>query len=388
MDVRAILVIATPAGAEESEHLSGVPTALLDVLGRSVVLRVVDRLRKFGISQITVISEAGVAAQSFTPASTKDLLWLQGENGCAWRRAESAFCDHAQAGGDVVLVLRLGAWAELDFDDLVQFHLDQHNRVTAIYTPDGAPLDMVAIASSRRNDAAFLFRHRLRRFRTPPAKYVFDGYVNRLRHAADLRQLGCDGLGLRAQIKPAGAEIRPGIWVAPGARIQRGARVLAPAYIGARAKVRGAAVITRASVLEHHAVVDCGTVVEDATILPYTYVGAGLDVAHAVVGFRRIQHLRRGAEIEIADARLIDMLSAHASLRVLGHAVSLATFLPAQVLRGFFTKSHREAPAQLPAAVQVPSPAITTPAELQPAEAPEAAQFPSTLTVARRYGDQ
>ncbi len=388
MDVRVILIVAPPAGATETESLSGVPVALLDVLGKPVLLRVVDRLRKFGVSGITVIGEVGAAAQPFARSATLGLPLLQATNGDVWRRAEAVFCEHAQSGADLVLVLRLGAYAELDFEDLVQFHLDQRSHVTAVYTPDGVPLDMVAIASSRRNDAAFLFRHGLRQFRVPAARYVFGGYCNHLCKAADLRRLACDGFGARAQMAPEGSEIRPGIWAAPSARIQPGARILAPAYIGPHAKVRSAAVVTRGSVLEHHAVVDCGTVVEDSTVLPYTYVGAGLDVAHAVVGFRRIQHLRRGVEIEIADARLIGLVPARASVGALGQAVAWASFLPAQILRGLFAKSQREAPAELPAAVQVPSPAITTPAELLPAETSEAAQFPSTLVVARRYGDQ
>ncbi len=387
MDVRAIIIIAPPGDPAAAENIAGVPIGLFDVLGKPVLLRVIDRLRKFGIAHVSVVAEVGPAAQPFARTLPADLPVLQATNGDVWRSAENAFCEHAHAGADLVLVLRLGPYSELDCDELVQFHLDQGSRTSWVLTPEGAPLDIVAITSSRRNDAAFLFRHRLRQFRTPAAKYVFRGYVNPLRDGADLRHLACDSFVSRTGILPDGAEIRPGVWLAPGARVQRGARILAPAYIGPYAKVRAAAVITRGSVLEHHAVVDCGTVVEDSTVLPYTYVGAGLDVAHAVVGCRHFLHLRRGVQTEIADARLLSTVSAHAPLRALGQAVSLATFLPAQILRGLFAKSQREAPAQLPAAVQVPSPAINTPAELQPAETSEA-QFPSTLAVARRYGDQ
>ena len=55
--------------------------------------------------------------------------------------------------------------------------------------------------------------------------------------------------------------------------------------------------MTRGSNIERSAFVDCGTVVEDASVLPSCYVGAGLDVTHAVVGFRRIAHLNRKIEI-------------------------------------------------------------------------------------------
>jgi hypothetical protein len=114
-----------------------------------------------------------------------------------------------------------------------------------------------------------------------------------------------------------------------------------------------------------------GTVVENTTILPYATVGAGLDVAHSVVGFRRVSHLHRGVEIEINDPKLIGMVSS-APLRVLEQAASLAAFLPTHFLRGLFLlqqRRHRPFPGSSPAggqrettdmaaAAQSPSPAL------------------------------
>ncbi len=386
MDVRAIILVAPPAEAAAPEAFAGVPLGLLDILGRPVYMRIAERLKRFGITSVAVVTGAGSALSLARPHSDDPIAGAQVSSSHPWRAAEKAFAEHSEAGAEIVLVLRVGAYTDLDFDEFIQFHLDQHSRVTTVCTPDGAPLDIAAIASSRRNDAAFLFRHRLRHFRTPASQYVFRGYVNRLLVLSDLRRLACDAFIFRAQIPPAGAEIRPGVWVAPGARVHRGARILAPAFIGAQAKVRAAAVVTRGSVIEHHAVVDCGTVVENSTILPYTCVGAGLDICHSVVGFRRVLHLRRGVETDIMDTRLIDTVSPQASLRALRQAVSLATFLPAQLVRGMLAKSHRKSPVQLPAAVQGPSPARTpAPGTLPPAEA---AEFPASLVVARRYGDQ
>ena len=104
-------------------------------------------------------------------------------------------------------------------------------------------------------------------------------------------------------------ELKPGIWVGDGARIHRKARIVAPAFIGAYSKIRASALITRGSAIEHHAEVDCGTVVENSTVLPFTYVGAGLDVMHSVVGFRRLAHLVRKVEVEISDAKLVGMFT-------------------------------------------------------------------------------
>ncbi len=93
--------------------------------------------------------------------------------------------------------------------------------------------------------------------------------------------------------------MKPGVWVGEGARIHHKARIVAPAFIGAQTKIRASALITRSTVIEHHAEVDCGTVVENSTVLPYTYVGAGLDVMHSVVGFRRLRTWCANVEVEI-----------------------------------------------------------------------------------------
>ncbi len=389
MDVRAVLIIAPPAGETATENIAGVPFALLDVLGRPVILRMIDRLRKFGITRFHVVSSLDAAARPFvTPLSNREVPWVEARGAQVWRAAENAFSEQAQSGADVVLALRLGAYADLDVDDLVQFHLDRNSRVTVVRTPDGLPLDVAAIASSRRNDAAFLFRHQLREVRLPAENYIFHGYVNRLRESAELRRLALDGFVLRAQISPDAPQVRPGVWVAPTARIHRAARIVAPAFIGRHVKVRAGGVVTRASVLEHHAVVDCGTVVENSSVLPHTYIGAALDVTQAVVGFRRLCTLRRGAETEITDARLVGMSSPHAPLRAMRGALSLATFFPAQIFRGLLAPSQRGVPADMPAAVQATSPALSSAPTLAPSGTSEERQFPASLAVARRYGDQ
>ena len=125
----------------------------------------------------------------------------------------------------------------------------------------------MAISASRRNDAAFLFRHRLTEFRVLPAKYLYNGFVNRMRHASDLRRLTCDVLLERTELRPVGKQIRPGVWAGRGVRVERGARVVAPAYLGEGARIRAAAVVTRGSSVGHHAEIDCGTIVDASSVL-------------------------------------------------------------------------------------------------------------------------
>lgn len=389
MDVKAIILIGarpdgTPPEAAKAVSIGGVPAGLLDVLGLPLVHRVAERLKRFGVEQIAVISDTVPAANRYVrEAQRPDLTWKAASGNELWRTAAHTFSEFAHGGADVVLVLRVGAYVEVDFDDLVQFHIDQGSRVTTACDEKGM-LGVFAISASRRNDAAFLFRHNLEQSRMSMCEYEFRGYSNRLESAADLRQLTLDSLLQRTEIKPAGREIKPGVWVAPGARIHRAARVLAPAFIGARSRIRAAAVITRGSSIEHHADIDCGTVVDGSTVLPFTYVGAGLDLTQSVIGMRKVINLPRGVQVGITDPKFVADRPRQAPVRALASAASLAAYVPTQFLRGLFSGAQREPAYQLPESTK-PVANVLHPAQVKDTEK---AEFSPKLVVARRYGNE
>jgi hypothetical protein len=283
--------------------------------------------------------------------------WIPAAGPELWRMAQHMLLQQIQSGAELILLIRLGPYAEIDYQDLIRFHAGHNGRVTAVTDGGGEMMDTYLVSASYRNDAAFLLRNQLRAFRTPCVPYGFTGYGNPLGSAADLRRLVVDAFSGRANIAPAGEQIKPGVWVAPGARLQRGARILAPSFIGGHTRIRAAAVITRCSAVEHHAEVQCGTVIEDATILPETIVGAGLDLAHAVVGFGRLASLRRQVEVEIGDTKLIGAMRS-APVRALTHAAGLLTFLPWHFLRSLVGNPTSE-PAALPDAARAPAAALT-----------------------------
>jgi hypothetical protein len=388
MDVRAIVVLGAPN--ESYETIAGTPIALCDVLGIPVVYRVLERLTAGGVGSIAVLTEAPPSAWPLGVGSSERGQWTQAAGDQLWRMAEQTFENFSHDGADLVLVVRIGSYSEVDYGDLVNFHLDRRNRITAVLDESGLPLDVYAITGSRRNDAAYMFRHALREFRVTGTSYEFRGYVNRLTSAHDLRNLAIDALMQRVGIKPEGEEIKPGVWVGRGAQVHRRARVLSPAYIGPGSRVRASAVVTRCSALEHHTVVDCGTVVENVSTLPYTYLGAGLDVAHSVVGRSRVWNLKRNVEVEFADARLIGEASANAPLRAIGSLLSLASFFPAHFLRGLFAPSHRECPPSLPDSLSKPAAALEASATTMKSSVPsvDAGEFPANLVIARRYGNE
>jgi NDP-sugar pyrophosphorylase family protein len=255
------------------------------------------------------------------------------------------------SGADLVLLVRLGTYAEVEIDPLIQFHLDQRNHVTQVAQDDGA-LDFFVLSSSRRNDAAFLLRNKLTKMRVSSKPFMTRGYVNSLQNAADFHRLVLDSFALKTSIQPAGEQVRPGIWIGNGARVHRSVRLVAPCYVGPYSKVRKGALITRGSAIEHHSVVDCGSAVEASTVLPLSCLGAGLDLSYSILGNKRIVSVKYGAELEVEDKSLVSAVPATSTLRTLQDAANLATFIPRQFIRSFIGGSK---PKPASAEVECPS---------------------------------
>ncbi|HET7748691.1 MAG TPA: hypothetical protein VFK81_04875 [Terriglobales bacterium] len=402
MDLAAIIIVGAHPGEGESagnsrgpavnhEVFADIPIALLDLLGKSVAHHVADRLRRAGVEAVAALTGNGVCEEANRGDSQAQLSCLPANE--LWRAAEEAFSAYASEGVENILLLRLGPYAEFDLDTLLRFHSGRRQNATVIFDQAEGPLDAAVVQAARRTDATFLIRNGLRATRLPSEPYIMPGYVNRLENARDLRRLAQDALLMRCGIRPQGREIKPGIWVGEHAHIHRTARVLAPAFVGTRAKLRAASVVTRGSVVEHHAEVDCGTVLEDTTVLPYTYVGPGLDASHSVAGFGRLVHLRRAAEVEIADSRLLGTVSNSAAWRTIKSAASLAAYLPVQAIRGLAQGGRRPQPATVAEADADIPPPRPRPATLEPSSEPVSAsnqgpQFGGDFAVVRRYGNE
>jgi len=392
MDIRAILLIG---GLEETgnkpreERFGDIPLACLDVLGMTVEERVISRLRHFGVSVCSVIYDAPREADPFTQCAALDseAQYFHETGEQFWQIAEQTFHHCADEGAELVIVHRLGPYVEVDYDEMIQHHLDRRNVMTQAIDSEKSDLDLFVLSATARMDVAELFQGRLQRTRRGGEPFRVSGYVNRLRKAADLRRLATDGLLVRNGVTPEGTEVKPGVWVGTLARVHRKARVVAPAYIGAHAKIRASALITRGSAIERHAEVDCGTVVENTTVLPFSCLGAGLDAMHCVVGFRRLAHLLRDVEVEIHDGKLVGMVPFSAVSRLAGSTAALFAFLPKELYRGLRASFRRKRAARsvespVETAISAENPAL----EASPSD-PESSEFPSNLAVVRRYGD-
>ncbi|MDT8066744.1 MAG: hypothetical protein ROO76_01125 [Terriglobia bacterium] len=383
MDVRAVILVGG-ARSENAEQLAGIPVGLVDILGAPVIQRIIDRLDRFGVSGAAVVSRVPASAASLARGSIRPgIHWTEAVNGNFWRSAETAFNEMAQAGAELVLVVRVGAYAEVDYEDVVQFHLDRNARLTSVCDSSGTPLDIFVISASRRNDAAYLFRHELQQMRVACEAYPFEGYVNSLIDARDLRLLALDSFSGITSITPCGREIKPGVWLAEGARVHRTARLLAPCFVGSRAKVRAASLLTRGSVVEHHAEVDCGTIIENSTILPTAIVGAGLDAIHSVIGFQRVWNLRRTVEVEISDRQFVGAQRS-APLRMIGSAATLAALFTKSVGQTLLGRRATPQP-ELQEAVCRPASALK---KVESPEIQEEGLSATEFLPARRYGNE
>lgn len=386
MDIRGLLLVNS---AESTGETNQSPAAMLmgttDVVGKTPLQRMAERFQQYGISSISAVVEGTAPVRSYgLPAN---VTCVSAPSDRFWKAAESAFNDMAQSGAELVILIRMGAYAEVDFEKFVQYHLDRQSRVTQM-AYEQQPLEVFCISASRRNDAASLFRTQLSKCRTECPLFPHEGYFNALANPRDLRQFAIDILTLQTQTCPAGREIRPGVWVVRGASVEKGARVLAPAFIGALARVRSGAVITRCSSIENHAVVDCGTVIENSTVLPYSYVGAGLDLSHSMVSMGTIVNLRRDVTVEIADPKLVSTVAITSGRRLLNSATEILTYLPKMAWQGMFTAAKLPEP-DLHVQLRQTPPALGNAAgfEAPACDTETSHKFPN-MVVARRYGHQ
>src|SRR5207248_9894399 len=194
MDVRAIVLLglagegndrATPV-LDSSENFAGTPLAVLPVLGQPVLHRVVDRLKCAGVDSVSVLSAA--RAPLVDDCYPPGVKWQNVADTQLWRASEEEFDHLAHDGAELVLVVRLGAYAEVELDPLLQFHLDQRNHITQVVDADGPP-DFFVLSGSRPNTAAFLLRTKLGTLRLRSCSCATTGNVNRLPTSSDLPRL-------------------------------------------------------------------------------------------------------------------------------------------------------------------------------------------------------
>ena len=307
MDIAAIITVAGDQQGQESwrshetygmgpsQDLFGSPVAFCSVLGRQILDHSLERLRRFGIEEISVISENSPVPSRETRGHLHSTFWS------AWDNIVSRYLSQ---GFGHLLLLRLGCYAEVDLGDLLRFHHQSSSSLTQVCCGRDA-LDMVLVNAAGLRIGAQSYRSKLSGMIARRRRYAFGGYFNSLATPREFRTFVRDTLLGRTEIRPHGQEIRPGVWFGDGVQVDMTARIEAPAYIGANTRVGPSCLISGATAIEHNSEVDCGTTVDQCCVLPGTYVGMGLQLTNAVVAASRIFHLQRNLELSVIDPRII-----------------------------------------------------------------------------------
>jgi NDP-sugar pyrophosphorylase family protein len=300
--VLGAVVIVGPEIREEKDGGAtthdGTPLVCAEVLGRSVVGRTIESLRRAGFETISVLGNiSGAPSGDGMDFATKIDLCSTEE---AWLGATRQLLTYKEQGSVAALVIRAAVYVDFDVKEAFQFHCEQGAVATRAFDKDG-PLDVWIIDPAGVAEGVDM----LTTLAGAESHYQVTGYVNRLEHPRDLRRLAVDGLTRRCGLRPRGNETRPGVWIDEGAQVHRDSRIVAPAFIGRESRIAEQCLITRCSSIESNSHVDYGTVVEDSSVLSNSYVGIGLDLSHSIVDGNRLLNLERDVILEVSDPRVI-----------------------------------------------------------------------------------
>jgi hypothetical protein len=290
------IIISDQAGAVEDKQFPSClgsslrPWSTADVLGKAPIARLAEDLESLCdvVSVIANVPINGHRSQTIHQALISDL-------------AADRFANYKREGCETALIVRCGAYVELDAAEMFSFHKERGLGFTRAFTDD-EPLDVWMVDTSSFPERAPMLSTVLC---AQPAMYRSQGYVNPLQTARDFRRLVLDSFHSRCHIHPHGSEIKPGIWICEGAQVERSARLVAPAFIGRDTHISAECLITRGSSVESNSRVDYGTAVEDSSILSNSYVGIGLDLSHSIVEGHHLLNLRHNINLEITDPAVI-----------------------------------------------------------------------------------
>ncbi len=291
------------------DFLGSQSLACLEVAGRSMVERTVERLMAIGVEDICVVVDGKTQMPLFRSEFGKVRVHVQKAKEIAPVLAEKLKEFSADQVGHA-FVVSANAYVETDLLDFFYFHLEAKQVATRAFDRQG-PLALWVVDCSKADEAQL--ETLMVPSQAPRATYFIRDYVIRLNHPRDLRQFAEDTLRGRCESRPSGRQIRPGVWMDERAHVNRKARIVAPVFIGRGSEVKADAVITRYSTIEKDCCIDCGTVVENSSILENTNVGIWLDVCRALVCGNKIFSLNRNVAIEISDATLMRRGSGHAT---------------------------------------------------------------------------
>jgi hypothetical protein len=268
------------------------PLDSLEILGATLPQRILEQLERVGVERPTVIADTQLLDAERHPINTAFFP--------AWERAVSQW---AQQGAELLLLVRANCYSDMDYADLLRFHLEHRAGMTQVYASDG-PVDIALVNLRYFQAADGDYRRALATLVSQHERFTYSGYARRLHAPKDLFQLIEDSFSEVCNLRPKGVEISPGVWLGDGATISSSCTVGSPLFVGSGSRIAASCSLISGAI-ERGCSIDSGSTVDQAWIWPNTYVGVGLQVRRLIVGGGRILHLDRDTEIAISDKRLI-----------------------------------------------------------------------------------
>jgi len=274
VEMGALLVTA---GGDEKSTLQGLWTPSWPVLGKTVLQRWVERVQGLGVGLVSVVDR--------NPQEPNRVHTM---------------VEWAKEGVEQILLIVLGAYAEIDLPDLIRFHSEGQRQVTKVFDPHG-PL---GISLLDRGSILANYEQESQDEDLPSSRYDFLGYVVRLSSTANYRQLVEDALEGRCGIQPPALQTRQSVWIDKTADVDASAQIQGPCYIGPATKISAGVVVRGCSSVERNCEIDLGTTLDHTSIQPNTYVAPGLYFRESVVDGTRLEHLARGVTVDLGGAGL------------------------------------------------------------------------------------
>lgn len=300
MRIAAIISLPTQQNGEaasdvrlQTTSLSTRSYASLEILGQTLLDRLIFNLKGFGIQDCTLLSED--ANRPFLPSRTAP-------DGMFVNDWENALASYVRQGVDYLLLVRLNTYNDIDYGDMIRFHTETKSALTQAHASDGL-IDVAVVNTSSLAAADAFYWQTLSGLQQ--RRYAFRGYVNRLSELSDFHRLANDGLYGRCNLAPIGEQTRDWVWQAQGSEIDDCAVVTGPVFIGAGSRIAACCTISGGVSVERNCEVDCGTVVQDSWITQNTYLGVALDVRRAIVTGNQLFKVDRNVAISIDDDHLI-----------------------------------------------------------------------------------
>ena len=151
-----------------------------------------------------------------------------------------------------------------------------------------------------------------------------------------------------------GRQVEPGVWISRNVVIHPTAILTPPVFIGENSRIGAGVRVGPNAVVGHDSVIDRHSSIQDATILPGSYCGEGLELHDVYIDRNRLIHIALQTEVHISDSFILGTMRGSRKTdtgrtvlsRVAAFVLFVLTFPPAcvAIARGVGAVSHSVVP--------------------------------------------